>query len=119
MDVNTDPTRREYVPTRREYVPTRREYTSHPECTSPAEQSKEETKPTEPPEEGCLECANQEECVGEPRDDLFLHIDAGRPGDLYCATCWHAFDSNFDNLFVGGRSHSSDCSDCTQEDIWV
>jgi len=36
-------------------------------------------------------CTSAEDCQGSPDDPLVRHILNGKPGDLYCKTCWTSF----------------------------
>merc|ERR1719336_2987087 len=36
-------------------------------------------------------CTSQEDCQGTEEDPLIRHLLNGRPGDVYCRTCWTSF----------------------------
>ena len=40
---------------------------------------------------GHPECTSQEDCQGSVEDVLIRHILNGKPGDIYCKTCWESF----------------------------
>ena len=48
-------------------------------------------------------CTNREDCRGWPGDQLVRHIMKGKPGDIYCRTCWdyHKRDETFDGALKG------------------
>lgn len=37
------------------------------------------------------ECKSEEDCIGNPTDNLVQHMLGGDLGDTYCVTCWRSF----------------------------
>ena len=45
-------------------------------------------KPDEEPPARHPRCTQAEDCVGDASSPLFQHVEADRPGDMYCSACW-------------------------------
>ena len=43
-------------------------------------------------------CVAQEDCQGSVEDVLIRYMPKGKPGDMYCKTCWGSFLSRYPRL---------------------